>query len=172
MEFHDISQALIGFIQRHQTWGPVIVGLLAFGESLAVFSLFIPATFVMMALGGLIGISGLELWPFCAGAALGAICGDTLSYEVGRRYGTKVREMWPLRNYPRIFTRGRIFFRRWGLMGVIIGRFIGPARAVVPLCAGMTKMQRPLFMLANICSAPLWAVVLLAPGAIGVQALF
>lgn len=168
----NLTHDVLEFIRQHHTWGPIVIGLLAFGESLAVISLFIPATFVMLALGGVIGLSGLDVWPFCTGAAIGAILGDTLSYEIGRYYGKNVRNLWPLRNYPEIFTTGESFFRRWGLTGVFLGRFIGPARAVIPLSAGIIAMPRPLFQLANLTSAPIWALVLLAPGAIGLSVLF
>ncbi|KES14420.1 SNARE associated Golgi family protein, partial [Gilliamella apis SCGC AB-598-P17] len=51
---------------------------------------------------------------------------------------------------------------------VFIGRFFGPLRAIVPLIAGTMHMSTSKFNLANIASAPVWAFVLLAPGAFGV----
>ena len=46
-----------------------------------------------------------------------------------------------------------------------VGRFFGPARAVVPLVAGMFGVARLPFQIANLASAVVWAFVLLAPGA-------
>ena len=61
------------------------------------------------------------------------------------------------------------FSTRWGALGVFGGRFLGPLRATVPLVAGMCAMPQLLFQLANFSSALLWAFVVLAPGAFGVE---
>ncbi|MES2905983.1 MAG: DedA family protein [Pseudomonadota bacterium] len=167
----NFNLSLLHVIEQHQAWGPFIIGLLAFGESLAIVSLLIPATFVMLALGGLIGLGGLDLMPFCIGASIGAFLGDVVSYEIGRHYGPRVLKLWPLKNYPDLFKQAQAFFRRWGLLGIVGGRFIGPLRAFIPLSAGIAHMPRGPFLLVDFLSAPLWAVVLLAPGAIGLAAL-
>ena len=43
MTFASFAQDVIDFVREHQIWGPPIVFALAFGESLAFISLFIPA---------------------------------------------------------------------------------------------------------------------------------
>ena len=62
-------------------------------------------------------------------------------------------------------TKGEDFCRRWGAWGIFVGRFIGPARAVVPLIAGIFLVGRLPFQVANVTSAFVWAFVWLAPGA-------
>lgn len=52
-----------------------------------------------------------------------------------------------------------------GAGGIAIGRFIGPARAVVPLIAGVFGVKRLPFQIANVTSALAWAFLMLAPGA-------
>ena len=47
----------------------------------------------------------------------------------------------------------------------LIGGSDGPARALVPLFAGILGLARLPFQLANVASALVWAFVLLAPGA-------
>ena len=47
----------------------------------------------------------------------------------------------------------------------MIGRFIGPARAVVPLIAGIFGVKRLPFQIANVTSALAWSFLMLAPGA-------
>ena len=61
--------------------------------------------------------------------------------------------------------RGERFFDRLGPWAVFVGRFFGPARAVVPLIAGIFAMPAILFQSANVASALVWAFALLAPGA-------
>jgi membrane protein DedA with SNARE-associated domain len=61
-------------------------------------------------------------------------------------------------------VKGEAFTRRFGVWAIFIGRFFGPARAVVPLVAGIFEMPRVPFQAANIASAMVWAFALLAPG--------
>jgi membrane protein DedA with SNARE-associated domain len=72
--------------------------------------------------------------------------------------------VWPLSRHPDLIPRGEAFIRRWGVLGVCIGRFFGPLRAVVPLVAGTFAMPWWPFQLANFGSALVWAAVLLKLG--------
>jgi membrane protein DedA with SNARE-associated domain len=54
--------------------------------------------------------------------------------------------------------------KRWGVLGIFIGRFFGPLRASVPLVAGIFQMPYWQFQLANFSSAFVWAAVLLTLG--------
>jgi membrane protein DedA with SNARE-associated domain len=165
MDLEIIKASTIGFVQTNQSWAPFIVAALAFGESIAVLSLFLPATVVLLAIGALIGVAGLEFWHIWLGAATGATLGDSLSYWVGRRFKRAALESWPLNRHPAMVEQGELFFFRLGPWAVFIGRFFGPARAVVPLIAGIFAMPAFLFQSANLASALVWAFVLLAPGA-------
>jgi membrane protein DedA with SNARE-associated domain len=164
MDFDSLTMMLIDFIQSHQSWGPFIVGALAFAESLAVVSLLVPSTVLLLGLGALLGASGLEFWPIWLGAAVGAILGDWLSYIIGYRFKHAVFDVWPLSSHKHLGDRGERFFARWGVWGVFLGRFIGPMRAMVPLLAGIFAMPMLLFQTATIASAFVWAFVVLAPG--------
>lgn len=142
---------------------------LAFGESLAFLSLLLPATVILLALGALIGESGIAFWPIWAAAAAGAFFGDWLSYWIGYHYQDRVAHMWPLSRNPQLLARGHAFFERWGVLGIFIGRFFGPLRAVVPLVGGICGMPQRYFQLANVTSAMIWAFGILAPGAFGIK---
>jgi membrane protein DedA with SNARE-associated domain len=89
--------ALIDFVRLHQTWAAPIVLLLAFGESLAFISLLIPAWGALVAIGALVGASGISFWPIWLAGAIGASLGDWLSYWFGARYKHQVAHFGPLR---------------------------------------------------------------------------
>jgi membrane protein DedA with SNARE-associated domain len=165
MDFEPVKAAVIDFVWAHQSWTPFIVGALAFGESIAFLSLLTPATVILVGIGALIGIIGLEFWQIWLSAAAGAILGDTVSYFVGRHFKHAAFEAWPLRNHPEKVARFERFFTQLGPWAVFAGRFFGPARAVIPLIAGIFAMPIVLFQAVNVASAFLWAFVLLAPGA-------
>lgn len=158
-----IARATV-FITQHGMWAGPIVGLLAFGESLALVGLFIPATALMIAVGGLLGAGVLEPLPVLLCAMTGAVLGDWVSYTLGRRIGPSVYRRWPLKRHRQMVARARLFFRRYGFAAIFIGRFLGPIRATIPLVAGVMDMDHRRFQLANISSAILWVPVTFAPG--------
>ena len=165
MDFESLRATTLEFVRTHEAWAPFITGGLAFCESVAVLSLLVPATVILVGIGALLGATGLEFWPIWLGAALGAALGDWLCYEVGRYFDESVKHMWPLNKQPDLVRRAEDFIQRFGAWGIFLGRFFGPARALVPLIAGVFDMPRVPFQAANVASAMIWAFVLLAPGA-------
>lgn len=164
MDIEALKTTTVEFVRANQAWAPFIAGGLAFGESLAVISFFVPATVLLLAIGALAGGADLGFWPLWLGAALGASLGDWLSYEVGRYLENGAHHTWPLNRYPDLIRKGEDFCRRWGVWAIFLGRFFGPARAFVPLVAGVFEMPRGPFQLANVGSALLWAYLLLTVG--------
>lgn len=164
MDIEALKIAVVAFVREHQAWAPLVVAALAFCESLAVISLFVPATVILLGIGGMIGGMGLSFWPIWAGAAIGAALGDWLSYEVGRYLEDSAHHVWPLRNHQSLIAKGEAFTKKYGVWAIFLGRFFGPARAFVPLVAGIFEMPRTPFQIANVTSAILWAFLMLAPG--------
>lgn len=171
IELESYARDALAFVEAHAHLAPYIAFALAFGESIAVLSLFFPATFVLIGLGPIIEAGGAPFAPVWAAAVAGASLGDALSYWIGRHFKDSARHIWPLRNYPEMLARGERFFRSYGSWSVFIGRFFGPLRAVVPLVAGMFGMPHLIFQMANVTSAMVWAFILLAPGAAAVKLL-
>lgn len=169
MSIDTIITTITTFTHEHQYWAPVIVFALALGESLAVISLLIPATVILVGLGVLVGEAGLSFWSVWLAATLGAFFGDWISYWIGYRYKLRVYKMWPFRDKPQLLERGQGFFDRWGIWSVFFGRFLGPFRATIPLIAGICMMPKRHFQWSNIASAMIWAFGILAPGAFGFQ---
>ncbi|HYF54695.1 MAG TPA: DedA family protein [Salinarimonas sp.] len=172
MDLSGLTDAVLAFVRENHAYAPFIVAAFAFCESLAVLSLLVPATVILIGIGALIGATGIDFWPIWLGAVVGAFAGDTVSYWVGRYFKDGALTMWPLSRHPQMVERGRSFFHRWGAWGVFVGRFFGPLRAVVPLIAGILVMPHFLFQMVNASSAMAWAFVMLAPGAGLMQAIF
>jgi membrane protein DedA with SNARE-associated domain len=160
----DLARALADFVRDHQAWAAPIVLVLAFGESLAFISLLIPAWGALVAIGALIGASGISFWPVCIAGGIGAGLGDWVSYWFGFKYKEHVAQMWPLSRYPQILPRGEAFVKTWGVPSIFIGRFFGPLRASVPLAAGIFEMPYWRFQVANFVSALVWSAALLLFG--------
>jgi membrane protein DedA with SNARE-associated domain len=165
----DLGEATIAFVQSHSGWAAPIVFVLAFCESFAFISLIVPATVILFGVGGMVGASKIEFGAIWIAAALGAVAGDWLAYDLALRFKGMIAHWWPLARDPGLLIRGAVFFKRWGMLAVIVGRFFGPLRAAVPITAGLCGMSWLKFQIANVVSAIIWAAGILAPGAIGMR---
>jgi membrane protein DedA with SNARE-associated domain len=163
-QVHAVTQQVVEFARAHEAWAAPIVGALAFGESLAFISLLLPAWAVLVALGTLIGKSGINFWPIWVAGAVGAALGDWLSYWVGVKLGPAVAHVWPLSRNPGLIPRGERFVAQWGVLAIFLGRFFGPLRASVPLVAGIFLMPYWRFQTVNFISAFVWVAILLTLG--------
>jgi membrane protein DedA with SNARE-associated domain len=160
----DLAQPLLDFIKAHSDWAAVVMFITAFGESFAFVSLLFPGTTVLIAAGTLMSAGTLPYGPVMVGAIIGAVLGDSVSYWIGRRFGGAIAGLWPFSRNPDLLPRGIRFFERHGGKSVFIGRFFGPIRAVIPLAAGIMRMPRGRFWVANMTSAIVWAPMLLLVG--------
>lgn len=155
---------LLAWIGAHPHWAGALVAVIACAESLALVGLFVPGAVLMFAVGAVIGSGELALTPMILWAAAGAIAGDGVSFWLGWYYRERLRGFWPFRSYPGALAQGERFFHRHGGKSVVIGRFVGPVRPIIPAVAGMLGMPVGRFLLANVASALVWAPAYLLPG--------
>jgi len=152
------------FIELHQAWAGPIIFLMAFGESLLIIGILLPATVLLMMSGGLVGSGALPILPILLWGYAGAILGDALSFWLGKWLGPRVLRLKLLKAHRNTVARARLLCFRYGFLAVLLGRFLGPLRSVIPTVAGVMGMSEKKFQLANVLSALLWVPALLAPG--------
>jgi len=162
--FHISIQPIIDFFHLHPHWAGIITFFVVFCEAMAVIGVIVPGSITMTAIGvlmgsGVISIASNYIWAIC-----GAILGDYISYVLGLYFKGRLHRMWPFSRYPQMLAHGEKFFADHGGKSVIIGRFFGPMRSMIPMVAGMLKMSTGRFLLAAIPSASLWAVAYITPG--------
>jgi membrane protein DedA with SNARE-associated domain len=157
--------AIEAFIRANHAWAAAIVGLLCFLESLVFVSLVVPATAILLVVGGLVG-AGIVGWTeIIVAGVVGCLLGDTASYWLGRRLGPHAHRVWPFTTRPQMLPKGEAFFQKHGWWGVFIGRFFGPLRAIVPTCAGIMGMPHWAFQAVSLASALAFVPLMVAPGA-------
>ncbi len=162
--FTDYLQPLTLWLSANPEWALLIAFLMAFVESLAIIGSIIPGGVTMTAIGILAGSGVMNISLTLLAAALGAVAGDGASYAIGYVFSDHLSEMWPFRRYPRWLDYGKEYFAKHGGKSVIIGRFFGPLRSIIPVIAGMLRMNPWGFLLANIISAIGWALLYVIPG--------
>jgi membrane protein DedA with SNARE-associated domain/membrane-associated phospholipid phosphatase len=159
-----LTETTLVWVQQHPEWLLLGVFFIAFLESLAIAGIVVPGVALLFGLALLAGQSDLPLAAGLSAAITGAIAGDGISFYLGRRYRSVIHSVWPLNRYTDILSRGEAFFKTHGGKSIIIGRFVGPVRPVIPLVAGSLGMNPLHFLAFNVGSALAWGPFYFLPG--------
>jgi len=157
---------LLHQLAGHPEWMLTVVFFAAFLESVAVIGTFVPGSTAMFLAGALTGTGSLSLGWVLAWAIVGAIAGDGLSFWLGSRYKKRIVKLWPFSRHPEVLEAGYRFFDKHGAKSVVLARFVGPLRAIVPVVAGLLVMLPVRFYAMNVLSALLWAPAHILPGVV------
>lgn len=156
-------------VQANRGLTLLLAFLVAGAESVIGLSLFVPSTVIFLSMAAVFEASGHDSIMLWATAAIGASAGDLVGYAIGYHLQGDAQRIWPLSRKPEILAAGQRFFARWGILSILICRFLGPARSVVMLVAGLCRMPLLRFIPASLVSAAIWAAAVLGPGVIGVR---
>lgn len=159
-----VARPLTQWLASHPHWLGLALLLVACMESLAVVGLLIPGTVLTFSIALLAGNGVLTLGETLLLGFIGGLIGDLLSYGLGRRYHQGIRRLPGLRNHPEWLLRAEHYFQRYGVASLLVGRFIGPLRPMLPMTAGMLDMPFGRFLLVSLCAAAGWSMAYLLPG--------
>ena len=162
----SVDDALTRLAPVLGNWTYPLVGVLAYLEAAAFVGLLVPGELTVV-LGGAIARDGeiSVYWLFVL-VWIAAAAGDTTGYILGRRLGRDflVRHGPRFRITPNIVARVEAIFDRHGGKAIILGRFIGVARAITPFLAGTSHLPLRRFLAFDIPGAGAWAATFLAVG--------
>jgi membrane-associated protein len=109
---------------------------------------------IAVLLGGVLAARGtVGLGAAITAGILGAILGDFIGFQVGRRWGATILDRYFPRKWPPI----RTWLRRRGPPAVLVGRSTAFLRAIVPTAAGAARMPTGQFLLWNVLGGVIWA---------------
>jgi membrane protein DedA with SNARE-associated domain len=140
----------------------LVVFIISGLESSPVGAIF-PGVIIMLYFGSVISQGYMHFFPCVIASIIGATIGDIVSYYVGR-YGRRFFKDHHKYLSTKNLKVGHAFFDKYGAKSIIIARFIGPIRPVVPIVAGTTHMDFKEFNLWNITGATIWSTVYLMLG--------
>ena len=116
-------------------------------------------------LGGVAASLGhVPLWAVLAVVVVAAIVGDSVGFEVGRAYGTRVLDSRRLDRHRGRLDDARDLLARRGGSAVLLGRWVAFFRAVMPALAGSTGMRYRTFLLFNALGGILWGSAVVVAG--------
>jgi membrane-associated protein len=138
-------------------WLYVIAGGLAFAEAAILVGMVLPGEAALLVAGYFCHEGVLSLPLMIAVAIFSAIIGDTVGYELGRRFGPALRGsrvgLWVGQNR---WDRVDAFLHRHGGKAVLLGRLTAILRALMPSMAGMSGMRYRTFLIWNATGAVIW----------------
>jgi membrane-associated protein len=145
-------------LNLHGTPAYALVGALTFAEA-AVFTGFVLPGETAVILGGVLAYRhSVSLSGMAALVVLAAVLGDTVGYEVGKRYGQRLLGLRIFAKHQTTLDAARARLLRVGGRAVFLARFTAFLRAVMPGLAGTVRMPYRRFLAWNAAGGLIWGV--------------
>jgi membrane protein DedA with SNARE-associated domain/rhodanese-related sulfurtransferase len=151
---------LLAFVVRH---GYLLIFAWVFVEQAG---LPIPSAPLLLAAGALSGTGELNLGVSISVAVFGALAGDAMWYELGRRKGVRVLQLLcKISLEPdSCVRRTRVSFGEKGPRILLVAKFIPGLNAMVAPLAGIIRMGLRRFILFDFLGALLWVCAFTVSG--------
>ena len=141
-------------------WTYLLVGFLAFAETGAFLGFIAPGETAVIVGGLVAGQGKISLLVLIAVVWVCAVLGDITSFELGRRRGRG----WLLRHGERLkITEERLeqverFFEQRGSLTIVVGRFLGFVRPLLPFIAGAARWRLRRYLRYDVFAAGAWSI--------------
>lgn len=152
------------FITQSAMYSLVAIALVAFFESLALVGLILPGTVMMAALGALIGSGEVNFWHAWLAGIVGCLLGDWISFWLGWRFKKPLHRWSFLKKHKALLDKTEHALHEHSLFTILVGRFVGPTRPLVPMVAGMLDLPIRKFLPPNLIGCLLWPPFYFLPG--------
>src|SRR3954468_8974078 len=140
-------------------WTYLLVGFLAFAETGAFLGFIAPGETAVIVGGLVAGQGKISLLVLIAVVWVCAVLGDVSSFELGRRLGRD----WLLSHGERLkITAERLeqvehFFEQRGNLTILVGRFLGFVRPLLPFIAGAAQRRLRRYPRYDVLAPGAWA---------------
>ncbi|MFJ3449485.1 bifunctional DedA family/phosphatase PAP2 family protein [Pseudomonas sichuanensis] len=156
--------SLTTWLGANPQWLGLAIFVVACVECLAIAGIIVPGTVLLFAVAVLAGSGAFSLGETLLLGFLGGLLGDAISYAVGKYFHQNIRRLPLLRSHPEWIGSAEAYFQRYGIASLLVGRFIGPLRPMLPMVAGMFDMPLPRFIAVSLVAGAGWSVAYLLPG--------
>ncbi|MDF9754851.1 membrane protein DedA with SNARE-associated domain [Pseudomonas sp. TE6288] len=156
--------SLTTWLGANPQWLGLAIFLVACVECLAIAGIIVPGTVLLFAVAVLAGSGTFSLGETLLLGFLGGMLGDAISYAIGKYFHQNIRRLPLLRSHPEWIGSAEAYFQRYGIASLLVGRFIGPLRPMLPMVAGMFDMPLPRFIAVSLVAGAGWSVAYLLPG--------
>ncbi|WP_067455148.1 DedA family protein [Actinomadura macra] len=136
----------------------LIIAALVFAEAALFFGFVFPGETAIVVGGVLASQDTLSLPLLLIISVVAAVAGDSVGYEIGRRYGTRLLETRAMSKHQAKVGKAQDLIRRRGAFAVFIGRFTALLRALMPALVGSARLPYPKFLLFNVIGGLAWVL--------------
>ena len=159
-----MSNLIDGILNVNAVLAYILVGVLVGAED-ALFVGFVVPGETAAVIGGVVASRGnANVFLMAAIVVAAAILGDSVGYEIGKRFGSRLLESKALSKRRAKLDKAQDFLRRRGGVAVLLGRFVAFFRAVMPALAGTSRMPYHRFFAWNAAGGLVWGVAFVALG--------
>lgn len=159
----DIDGVIL-WLQQNPEWVAWGLFFAAFVESFAIIGIFVPGVVLLAIISGMAASADMNVASVLIIVYSASCIADISSYLIGMRLNKRIDSIWPFKTNPGWLIKGKEFFKTYGILGVFIGRFIGPVRPVMPITAGSMGMKFKHFLGVDLFSGLIWAPMYSLPG--------
>jgi membrane protein DedA with SNARE-associated domain len=140
------------------------VGGLVFGEAAVFLGFVFPGETAVLLAGFLASTGRVPVVALGVVVVVAAIVGDSVGYEVGKRFGPRLLRTRLFSRYEDRVDGARGFLDGRGASAIFVGRFTAFLRAVTPGLAGLSGMRYRRFLAYNAAGGLVWGIGCVAAG--------
>jgi membrane protein DedA with SNARE-associated domain len=163
---------VIVWLQQNPDWVAYALFIAAFIESFAIIGIFIPGVVFLALISGMAASADIHLIQVLIIVFTASSMADLLSFFIGLKFSKRIDKIWPFIQNPDWLKKGRDFFKTYGVFGIILAKFIGPIRPLMPLTAGSLNMKFRSFLPVELFASLIWAPLYSLPGYFAGKAVF
>ncbi len=147
--------------------GMFMLLLIIFLENGVFFGFFLPGDSLLFTAGLLcyLGVLDITLTHLILYIGLAAIAGYYAGYWFGFKTGEALYKKEDTLFYKKKYiSTAETFYKKFGGLALIMGRFLPIIRTFAPILAGVVKVRQPIFLLFNVVGAFLWPSIIVSSG--------
>lgn len=147
--------------------GLTLLLIIIFAETGLFFGFFLPGDSLLF-MAGLLAESeyiGVPVYILIPLLIIAAFSGTTVGYYFGKWAENYLKNKKENFFYKRKYIAiTQDFYKRYGMMAFVVGRFLPIVRTFVPILAGMVRIDVKKFLFFNLLGAVLWIVTMVMAG--------
>lgn len=163
----DFFELLLNSEKLIQSGGLILLLIVVYAETGIFFGFIFPGDALLFTAGILCGTKDLSvnIYLLILLVCVAAIAGNTTGYITGKYLGRRLfQKKDTLFFKQKHLETTRIFYRKYGGVSLIAGRFIWIVRTFVPILAGAIDMNFWKFNYFNVAGAIIWVGSLITAG--------
>jgi membrane protein DedA with SNARE-associated domain len=165
-----VNEALTWTLDLVQSVDPILRTLLAgvgiMLETSILVGLIVPGDTIVLVASTAVG-SPVEYAALVIAVIVGALCGESIGFALGRFFGPRLRaSRLGARLGRQNFDRAEAYLAKRGGIAVFLSRFLPVLHSLIPLTVGMSPMRYRTFMAWTAPACVIWAFAYVTVGSL------